>query len=85
MDRNELRAAMVQVLMPRAARLGMHADELNDELDLLRSGLLDSLGFVDLVVELEKRSGREVDLMAAMERPGGSTMGGLVELFTRSA
>jgi acyl carrier protein len=76
---------MVQVLMPRAARLGMHADELNDELDLLRSGLLDSLGFVDLVVELEKRSGREVDLMAAMERPGGSTMGGLVELFTRSA
>jgi acyl carrier protein len=85
MDRNELRAAMVEVLMPRAARLGMHADELNDELDLLRSGLLDSLGFVDLVVELEKRSGREVDLMAAMERPGGSTMGGLVELFTRSA
>jgi acyl carrier protein len=85
MDRNELRAAMVEVLMPRAARLGMHADELNDELDLLRSGLLDSLGFVDLVVELEKRSGREVDLMAAMERPGGSTMGGLVELFSRSA
>jgi acyl carrier protein len=82
MDRNELRAAMVEVLMPRAARLGMHADELNDELDLLRSGLLDSLGFVDLVVELEKRCGREVDLMAAMERPGGSTMGNLVELFT---
>ena len=68
--------------MPRAARLGMHADELNDELDLLRSGLLDSLGFVDLVVELEKRCGREVDLMAAMDRPGGSTMGNLVELFT---
>lgn len=82
MDRNELRAAMVEVLMPRAARLGMHADELNDELDLLRSGLLDSLGFVDLVVELEKRCGREVDLMAAMDRPGGSTMGNLVELFT---
>jgi hypothetical protein len=33
---------------------------------------------------MEKRSGREVDLMAAMERPGGSTLGGLVELFART-
>ncbi len=81
MDRSELRAALVEVLLPRAARLGMERGELSDELDLLRSGLLDSLGFVDLVVEMEKRSGREVDLMAAMERPGGSTLGGLVELF----
>jgi acyl carrier protein len=75
---------MMDVLLPRAARLGMGHSELVDDLDLLRSGLLDSLGFVDLVVEMEKRSGREVDLMAAMERPGGSTLGGLVELFART-
>jgi len=84
MDRSELRAAMMDLLLPRAARLGMEQNELVDDLDLLRSGLLDSLGFVDLVVELEKRSGREVDLMVAMERPGGSTLGGLLELFTRT-
>jgi acyl carrier protein len=75
---------MMDFLLPRAARLGMEHNELVDDLDLLRSGLLDSLGFVDLVVEMEKRSGREVDLMAAMERPGGSTLGGLVELFART-
>jgi acyl carrier protein len=84
MDRSELKAAMMDVLLPRAARLGMGHTDLVDDLDLLRSGLLDSLGFVDLVVEMEKRSGREVDLMAAMERPGGSTLGGLVELFART-
>jgi acyl carrier protein len=83
MDRSELKEAVLEVLLPRAARLGMERSELGDDLDLLRSGLLDSLGFVDLVVELERRSGREVDLMAAMERPGGSTLGGLVDLFAR--
>ncbi|MEZ4757074.1 MAG: acyl carrier protein [Flavobacteriales bacterium] len=85
MDKSELRTALVEALLPRASRLGMERSELTDDLDLLRSGLLDSLGFVDLVVELEKRSGREVDLMSAMERPGGSTVGGLIELFTRIA
>ena len=63
----------------------MSTSELTDDLDLLRSGLLDSLGFVDLVVDLEKRTGKEVDLIAAMDRPGGTTLGGVVELFARQA
>jgi acyl carrier protein len=80
-----LRETVLALIAQRAARLGMSTDELTDDLDLLRSGLLDSLGFVDLIVDLEKRVGKEVDLIAAMDRPGGTTLGGVVELFARQA
>ena len=80
-----LRDTVLSLIAQRAARLGMSTSELTDDLDLLRSGLLDSLGFVDLVVDLEKRTGKEVDLITAMDRPGGTTLGGVVELFARQA
>lgn len=35
---------------------------LNDDTDLLATGWLDSLGFVDLLGYVEKTTGREVDL-----------------------
>ena len=80
-----LRDTIISLMASRIERMGMTTGDITDDLDLLRSGLLDSLGFVDLVVELEKRMGREVDLISAMDRPGGTTLGGVVELFTRSA
>jgi acyl carrier protein len=80
-----LRETVLALIAQRAARMGMSTADLTDDLDLLRSGLLDSLGFVDLIVDLEKRMGKEVDLIAAMDRPGGTTLGGVVELFARQA
>lgn len=64
MDRTELSQRLRERLVLRAERLGLRTDEISGSLDLVRSGLLDSLGFVDLITELEQVAGREVILPA---------------------
>lgn len=81
MDESELRAELVRNLGPRLQRMGLAKNELTADLDLVRSGVLDSLGFVDLITELETATGKEVDLEKAFDRPGATTVGGILELF----
>ena len=76
-----VRRTLLRAIGPRLGRLGMTEADVTDDLDLLRSGLLDSLGFVDLVVAVEEEVGQQVDLISAMDRPGGTTVGGLIRLF----
>lgn len=40
---------------------GVAPDEAPDDLDLREAGVIDSLGFLELVVELEEALGRELD------------------------
>ena len=68
-------------LASRSQRLGLDRSAVGDELDLVRSGLLDSLGFVDLITDLETALGRQVELEKAFDRPGATTMGGVLDLF----
>jgi acyl carrier protein len=52
--------------------------------DLLRGGLLDSLGFVELLFALEERSGMSIDLDAELDAANAarlSTVAGLAEHF----
>lgn len=81
MDRNVLQGVLRDKLASRAGRLGLGIEELDGRFDLVRSGLLDSLGFVDLITEMEQVVGREVDLAAAFDRPGATTVDGVLELL----
>ena len=81
MDRVQLRAMVQEKLASRSQRLGLDRSAVGDELDLVRSGLLDSLGFVDLITDLETALGRQVELEKAFDRPGATTMGGVLDLF----
>ncbi|TXI78852.1 MAG: hypothetical protein E6Q44_10365 [Flavobacteriales bacterium] len=84
MDRAEMLERLRDRLAQRAERLGLHREELVGSLDLVRSGLLDSLGFVDLITELEQVVGREVDLASAFDAPGATTVNGVIALFTEA-
>ena len=77
----ELKARIVHLLTDRLARIGMSESDLSDDMDLVRSGLLDSLAFIDLITALEKEAGKELDLDAALDRPDATTIGGLKTLF----
>ena len=77
----QLRQTVKEKLGVRCARLGLDGSSLADDLDLVRSGLLDSLGFVDLITELESATGLEVELEKAFDRPGATTLGGVLDLF----
>lgn len=85
MDSKRLKEELKERLAARLARLGLTPDDLSPELDLVRTGVLDSLGFVDLVTELEGVAGQEVDLDAAFDRPGATTVAGLLDLFSQQA
>ena len=74
---------IIERIRERLARLGMEEREVTNDLDLVRSGVLDSLSFVDLIGELETASGRQVDLENALGRPGATTVKGIVDLFDR--
>lgn len=65
----------------RLKRLGLDHNDLTDDLDLVRSGVLDSLGFVDLIADLEEATGRLVDLERALEKPGATRLGTIIQLF----
>ena len=81
MDRMQLRALVQEKLATRSQRLGLDRSAFGEDLDLVRSGLIDSLGFVDLITELETVVGRQVDLEKAFDRSGATTLGGVLDLF----
>lgn len=82
MAETSLRHAVADRLTERLARLGLSASDLTDDLDLVRSGVLDSLAFVDLIADLENATGKKVDLEQALERKNATTVGGILSLFT---
>lgn len=49
----------------RANRLNFENGEISDETELLGSGILDSFGFIDLIVYIENETGRKIDLASA--------------------
>ena len=81
MDKQALREAIRLKLSVRIQRMGLGEADLTDDLDLVRSGVLDSLGFVDLVADLEGITGKRVDLEKALDRKGATSLGGVIELF----
>jgi acyl carrier protein len=81
MEQGRIDDLIMERIGKRLQRLGMVEKEVTNDLDLVRSGLLDSLSFVDLIADLEQISGRQVDLEKALERPGATTVKGVRSLF----
>ena len=76
-----VRSLIAATLASRLQRLGLSDTDLLDDLDLVRSGVLDSLGFVDLIADLETTTGKQVDLEQALEQKGATTVKGILALF----
>ncbi len=81
MAESAVRSAITERLKQRLARLGLSPGDLTDDLDLVRSGVLDSLGFVDLIADLENATGKQVDLEFALEHGNATTVRSIVSLF----
>lgn len=83
MDEQRVQAMVEELLAGRLEAIGLGRNDLTDDLDLVRSGLLDSLAFVDLLAALEQRTGRQIDLEAALASGRGTRMGTVVRLFSQ--
>jgi acyl carrier protein len=67
----------------RANRLNWEIEDISTETELLGSGLLDSFGFIDLIVYVEGETGRRIDLANANTNEF-SAIKGLCSLALRS-
>lgn len=67
----------------RANRLNFENGEISDQTELLGSGILDSFGFIDLIVYIENETGRKIDLAGA-DANEFSVVSGLCSLALRS-
>ena len=72
---------MLQLLADKLQRLAIKENELGGNFDLVRSGLLNSLEFVDLVASLEKMYQVEIDFESALDTGDLTTVAGLIREF----
>jgi acyl carrier protein len=56
-----VRRVVLEGLAEPLGRLGLRPEQVPDDFDLLASGVIDSLGLVELIGELEERFGLELD------------------------
>jgi len=78
---NEIRKQLIELLRDKLQRLAIRESELGDKFDLVKSGLLNSLEFVELVASIEKIHHHEIDFEEALENGELTTIGGLIRAF----
>ena len=78
---NEIRKKVMELLREKLQRLSIRESELGDSFDLVKSGFVNSLEFVDLVATIEKEIDREIDFEEALENGELTTIGGLIRAF----
>jgi len=61
---DDMREMVFGILESRFKTAGVQSHkEIDDTYDMVEAGIIDSLGFVNLIVELESRLGVSVDIM----------------------
>lgn len=61
-DVEQIRALIGSILETKLLARGIQVTNLPNDLDLRDEGIVDSLGFVELLAELETRMGSQIDL-----------------------
>ena len=78
---SELRKQVMELLRDKLQRIGIRENELGTSFDLVKSGLLNSIEFVDMVASLEKIYFHEIDFEQALDSGEFTTLGGLIRAF----
>ena len=78
---NEIRNQVLLLIRDKLQRLAIKENELGGNFDLVKSGLLNSLEFVDIVASLEKLYQVEIDFEAALDTGDLTTVAGLIRAF----
>lgn len=81
MRKEEVREYIVGLLQGKLTIFDISESELKDGFDLVKSGLLDSMAFVDLVAEIEEKYVIEIDFEKVADNPDFTSMGGLIDII----
>lgn len=72
---------IIFLLHSRLNMLGMDKSTIHPDYDLLKTGLLDSMSFVNLVTAMEKKFNVSIDFELLFEAPEFSRVKELVKVF----
>lgn len=81
MNETEVRGFILELINEKLVIFNISRGEVNDSFDLVKSGLLDSMAFIDLIAELEEKFELEIDFEEAAEKDDFTDLGGLVHLI----
>ena len=82
MDSSEVRAYIIDRLKEKLLLFDIAEEEVKEAFDLVKSGLLDSMAFVDLVAGIEEEFGVEIDFETAADAEDFTSLGGLIKIIT---
>lgn len=81
MKEQKVKSLLLDHIGDRLRLFGISQEELAGDFDLVKSGLLDSMAFVDLVGALEQQLGVQIDFDKVLEDERFTTVSGLAGLF----
>jgi acyl carrier protein len=77
---DDIRQIALDFIQTDLERNGLKAEILDDETDLLATGIIDSFGFLDLISEIEDRTGLSLDF-GGLDPDSLLSLRGLIEKF----
>ena len=78
-----LRRTVLDILSPKLALLGMGADEIDGDVSMIELGIVDSFGFLELILAVERETGIQADL-ADLDPEEFTSIDGLVRYLARA-
>jgi acyl carrier protein len=81
MTHKRIRDYILGLINKRLLLFDIDRGELNDDFDLVKSGLLDSMAFIDLVAGAEEEFEIEIDFEQLADTDDFTSLGGLVDII----
>jgi len=82
---NGIEEILKEAVAERLKEMGLDPSIVDGSMDLVQSGVYDSMSFIDMITAVEDRSGVQLDLESALADPATFTINGLAALFISSA
>lgn len=84
MSEEEIKKYIIGELNVKLEQFGINKKEIKKNFDFVQSGLLDSMGFVEMLAGMEKHFGFEIDFESIDEDKEFTTLNGIYNLFLNS-
>ncbi|MBU2649695.1 MAG: acyl carrier protein [Bacteroidetes bacterium] len=78
---NIFHSYITTALKEKLELFGIKSEEVKGDFDLVKSGLMDSMSFVDFIGDMERHFGKEIDFDKVMDDENFTTLDGLIKLF----
>jgi len=81
MKNDDIQGMLIAKMGPRLKQFGLSRKDVTPDFDLVRTGFVNSMEFVELIAEFEQALGIEIDYEQALESEKFTSFAGIVNVF----